>query len=68
MEETELILHLVKYFDPEVYDNPAFMQYLKERIDSYYDYSFFREMEETLKWKVDDSLQKARNPGAHLPL
>lgn len=68
MEETELILHLVKYFDPEVYDNPAFMQYLKERIDSYYDYSFFREMEETLKWKVDDSLQKARNPGAYLPL
>lgn len=61
MEETELILQLLKFFAPDVYENPAFMQYLKERIESYFDYSFFREMEETLKWKVDDSLQKARN-------
>lgn len=61
MEETELILQLLKFFAPDVYENPAFKQYLKERIESYFDYSFFREMEETLKWKVDDSLQKARN-------
>lgn len=61
MEETELMLQLVKYFDPDVYDDPAFMQYLMERLESYFDYSFFREMEETLKWKVEDNLQNAWN-------
>ena len=61
MEETELMLQLVKYFDPDVYDDPAFMQYLMERLESYFDYSFFREMEETLKWKVEDSVQNAWN-------
>ena len=61
MEEKELILQLVKYYAPKAYDDAVFMQYLTERIDTYFDYSFLREMEETLKWKVDDSLQSARN-------
>lgn len=61
MKETELILQLVKYFDPNTCDDSAFMQYMTERLDSYFDYSFYREMEETLKWKVNDSLQSARN-------
>lgn len=61
MEETEGILQLVQAFDPEAYDDPVFMQYLKERMDSYFDYSFFREMEETLKWRVEEGLQSARN-------
>ncbi len=61
MKETELILQLVKYFDPNTCDDSAFMQYMTERLDSYFDYSFYLEMEETLKWKVNDSLQSARN-------
>ena len=61
MEEKELILQLVKYYAPKTYDDAAFMQYLSERIDSYFDYFFFRGMEETIKWKVDDCLQSARD-------
>ena len=61
MEEKELILQLVKYYAPKTYDDAAFMQYLSERIDSYFDYFFFRRMEETIKWKVDDCLQSARD-------
>ena len=61
MEEKELILQLVKYYAPKTCDDAAFMQYLTERIDSYFDYSFFRDLEEKIKWKVDDSLSSARN-------
>ena len=61
MEEKDLILQLVKYFDHKACDDAAFMQYLSERIESYFDYSFFRDLEEKIKWKVDDSLQSARN-------
>ncbi len=61
MEEKELILQLVKYYAPKTCDDAAFMQYLSERINSYFDYFFYREMEETIKWKVDDCLQSARD-------
>ena len=61
MEEKELILQLLKYYDPDACEDPAFMQYLTERIETYFDHSFFWELEETIKWKVEDSIQSARN-------
>ena len=61
MKEKELILQLLKYYAPEKCEDAAFMRYLTERIDTYFDYSFIREMEETLKWKVYDNLRNAQN-------
>ena len=61
MDDQEIIIRLIEYFAPDQVEDSSFMKYLTERLDSYFDYSFYREMEEKLKWKVDDSLQSARN-------
>ena len=44
MDDKEIVLKLIDYFIPEASDDEVFMQYLIERLDSYFDYSFLEQM------------------------
>ena len=60
MDDKEIVLKLIDYFIPEASDDEVFMQYLIERLDSYFDYSFLEQMRDSLKWRVIDCVQKTR--------
>jgi hypothetical protein len=66
MDDKEIVLKLIDYFIPEASDDEVFMQYLIERLDSYFDYSFLEQMRDSLKWRVIDCVQKTREDYAFM--